>query len=194
MGYDMYWHKAPERAEDVGIFDDPAYFRLNIWGMGRVRRAMAELGMVYVAAGDEDEFPNLASYGLTQAEYEAIEYHAESWADEELKAAYAKVTEGQKAAHEQYEKAVETHLSAHPRGGSGIPVHKLGSNDGWIVTPEEISQALTVYYPWREKHGKEHEELVLQFLEATDPDWLKVWNDWIEWMDKARQYEGFRVH
>lgn len=194
MGYDMYWHKAPERAENVGIFDDPAYFRLNIWGMGRIRAVMTDLGMVYTPEGGRERFPDLSDYDLTDEQYDAIEYHDESWVSQELKDLYVKLDHTHKIAHNRYKRAVAEYLAATPPGGRGIPAHKLASNDGWIVTPEEIRQALSVYGDIRAAHGAAHERILFKMLESEDPGWVKLWDEWIEWITEARKYEGFRVH
>jgi hypothetical protein len=65
---------------------------------------------------------------------------------------------------------------------TGIPSFKFGSNDGWLVTPEEITAALERYEKppagWFEGHDIEED----------------YWDEWIEFLRKAIERGGFRVY
>jgi len=60
---------------------------------------------------------------------------------------------------------------------TGIPVYKLGTNDGWLVTPDEVRAALAKWDAHQERP-------------AGLPEWF---GDWVEWLRSCR-IAGFRVH
>jgi hypothetical protein len=60
-----------------------------------------------------------------------------------------------------------------------IPVHKLWTNDGWLVTPTELTAALP--------HAP---EVALDRRQRPIP-W---WHQWLDYLDSARGHGGFRVH
>lgn len=60
--------------------------------------------------------------------------------------------------------------------GVGIPLFKLQSNDEWIVTPEEIEEALDAYARTEEDEDDE------------------LWRTWVEWLRRTRQHGGFYVY
>jgi hypothetical protein len=65
-----------------------------------------------------------------------------------------------------------------------IPAYKLGSNDGWLVTPKEIKTALDRTGLWEavgSVAGAETEE---------GPDW---WGEWIDFLRHTADHGGFRV-
>lgn len=65
----------------------------------------------------------------------------------------------------------------------GIPIHKLGSNDGWLVRPEEITSALVPY-----------DHLDRRSISLVVGDHLDYWDKWIEFLRLAASCGGFRVH
>lgn len=71
------------------------------------------------------------------------------------------------------------------KGTKGIPLRKLGSNDGWLVYPEEITEALAI-----------HDTLppVVQ-ADLGDPDrWdLERWDRWVTFLRGAVEHGGFKV-
>ena len=46
---------------------------------------------------------------------------------------------------EAFQAALEPVLSHHPDDHPGVPLHKLCTNDGWIITPDECAQAWTAF-------------------------------------------------
>jgi len=90
---------------------DPTYFRLNIWGMGKCREIMWDRGML--AEPSTHEWP----------EYPGNEHFNDN--DEPITdegRAYTKTVADVQADENRY----------------GLPgVHKFGSNDGWLVTATE---------------------------------------------------------
>ena len=67
-----------------------------------------------------------------------------------------------------------------PSGLSGIPVFKLRSNDAWLVTAREVTEALAHYdaLPQSARDG----------CEADDS-----WRDWLAWLRVTRLCGGFTV-
>ena len=66
-----------------------------------------------------------------------------------------------------------------PGDTHGIPSYKLGSNDGWLVTPAEIRTGLA----WADYHEGEGWEYRLT-------DYVQ---EWVQWMKQAATMGGFRV-
>lgn len=163
MGYDMYFENT---AED----SDNSYFRLNIWGMGRFREFMDRLGMV------STDYP-LAPW---PEKPDSIDW-------EDVSAVrYPEDYEGQQPVKPDavaFAKTIEVHLAWHPDPPFGIALHKFGSNDGWLVTPEEIAAALESY---RTHSGNEVKVIV--------GDALDRWIKWITYLERAQLHGGFRVH
>jgi hypothetical protein len=60
-----------------------------------------------------------------------------------------------------------------------IPRHKLWTNDGWLVTPSELTAAL--------QHAP---EVAMDRRQRPIP-W---WHQWLDYLDGARGHGGFRVH
>lgn len=191
MGYDMYFLDPPDGEDDRDVYEKAndavstayneleledvptAYFRLNIWGMARCRSAMCDLGMAY----DSDtpiDWPEPATDRIGDLAYE-LDSHTRHWPDN--------VTDTEITAARAYRDQVEAHLALHPEGGDTIPIHKLRSNDGWIVTPREITAALDSYaaHPG-----------VWAALEASAVDHT-YWGQWIAWLRRAVDYGGIRV-
>lgn len=157
-------HRAVMAADDLRDAAHSSYFRLNIWGMSKARDVMARFGMLKEgqqpwpeapvwqgedAAGRfdwlqtffwgeeggyktvEDTRTALAAYVPNpQNEWETP---APEFSDEEIQSLI------------DYFAANEEAKTAHDRDTPGIAVHKLGSNDGWLVTPSECRTALDAY-------------------------------------------------
>lgn len=82
-----------------------------------------------------------------------------------------------------------------------IPVHKLCSNDGWHVTPNEIIGSFTNLYAG----GHSNDELPPWFEPNTygikvgygpegPPEVVEWWPKWLDWLWRASQHGGFRVY
>ena len=78
---------------------------------------------------------------------------------------------------EEYEAAIDAVRIASPGDGPGIPVHKFCSNDGWVVTPLEVSSGIiyaTQREPlWRDKLTEDR------------------WREFVTWMEGSTA--GFEV-
>lgn len=159
MGYDMYLIKTPADGSD-------GYFRLNIWGMSMARDLMAERGMLCSAepSGDWPRCPDNAAY-------EWVKYPDDRQGAQPSPEAIG--------AAEVYIAEQKRYLSAHEGECPGIPVHKFGSNDGWIVTPPECIAALAALGLARDKG-------------IAEPD-AKWWPEWIAYLHLAAEHDGFEV-
>lgn len=147
---------------------DRSYFRLNIWGMRVVRDAMEALGVCYDDYST-DERPDYPS-----------DVPDEFYEDESDSPQFASIRE-----------QIEAYLTWSPRGPEhGIPMHKLGSNDGWHVLPEEA-------FATASKVRAADPQIVLKTLVQAGGDnegWLEIWNDWVQWLADASEHGGFEVH
>jgi hypothetical protein len=212
MGYDMTIEN-PDSTEDAGLaaakqefnatvaereqlnvkHDDPAYqaaqakvdeaykamsaahttyFRLNIWGMSRYCDAMYDLGMV-IAGNGHPPFPKLPD-GITWEDVEAVEYPADHEGE---------TAKPEAVAHHAAHEAV---LAWHAGEPQGIELHKFGSNDDWLVTPDEIAAALAAY----RKHDPQRVDIALTEAGIDDRDY---WDRWIGYLTRAQGQGGFRV-
>jgi hypothetical protein len=89
---------------------------------------------------------------------------------------------------------------SHDYGEVGIPVHKLGSNDGWLVTEAECRGALAA---WRqyvddtlrswEQSGDEDEKDESDVAAEMDAQEPEYWLRWINFLAVAAVNGGFRV-
>lgn len=192
MGYDMYVINQPQRileirerlygageradgAERRALLEEQwkledetnSYFRLNIWGMGEYREVMERIGMLEWEES-EPPFPDPAHYEIPMMKtvdgYENYDEDSPEYA--------------------AYRVALRVKLS---HGTVGvIPGHKLCSNDGWIVTPEECEAALETY---REYLAEGHS------IEALLSDGnIKSWQEWIKFLETAATAGGFEVN
>lgn len=139
-----------------------SYFRLNIWGMGRARELMHAAGMLDLNSGHGD-FPSPKDFGVTDEMWNDWDGESNDKTAPELRA---------------YNEAVQAITDGQREEPAGIPVYKLGSNDGWLVTPDEIASALERY-------------VLGDGVPADVPPW---WADWIGWLKYAQEHGGFRVH
>jgi hypothetical protein len=86
-------------------------------------------------------------------------------------------------------------LSRHGDGPMTIPSFKFGSNDGWLVTPEEIAGALEA---WAETDmARDHlaadrfrRGMSTKTYETISEDY---WRQWIEFLRRAKDRGGFQV-
>jgi hypothetical protein len=161
-----------------------SYFRLNIHGMGRYRNLMEDLGMAF-EDDPQPPFPKPEDHGTSWEDIEAAEYpedHAGfEWTDSRLVAALKHV------------EAANAVLAFHGKADTpGIPLHKFGSNDGWIVVPAECEAAVRI---WRGFVATEGEDAALNYVanklgEGNVDYWLK----WIAYLAGAARHDGFEVH
>ena len=163
MGYDMYF-----RGKSYGDGDE-FYFRLNIFGMSRYRSYMTERGMVFDAP-EHPPFPEVEAYAVTHDDVERVEC-PEYFQDDAPPG--AETTEKVR----RYLAALDDVLAWHGPEIPGIPVHKFGSNDGWIVLPAECAAAVSAARQYPPPEG------------AGD-----YWDEWIDYLDRASRADGFEVH
>jgi hypothetical protein len=176
MGYDIYVvdeHGAELPESRLGPIDDwndraavqavvkaqdeaGCYFRRNIFGMARLRERLVELGLAYEPAGGHvkrDEWPD------PPEPYEQHFDDGEPLTPEAL----------------AYAEANLAVLKAPRDERPGIPLHKLGSNDGWWVTAAECRSTLQLW----ERAGSPMPE--------------EFYDDFIPFLRKAAAHGGFRV-
>jgi hypothetical protein len=82
------------------------------------------------------------------------------------------------AALAAYLEALERHQRANYHA-QVIPVHKLRTNDGWLLTPEELTAALP------------HAPATALDRRQRPIPW---WTQWLDYLDSARGHGGVRVH
>jgi hypothetical protein len=185
MTFDMTWRAVPEEgtaavedtvhdyavmrevgAVPLGRRREPSYFQATVRGMGWLVEQMRDLGMVWVASPPSGQLP-IPDRLLTDVEWDAIRNRVP------LEAEDARA----------YAETLTTHLAAHPGGCPGIPLYKVYStNDGWIVTPAEITAALARYNVCgRDPNYGGHE------------GWVVYWRQWIAFLRGAATHDGFTV-
>jgi hypothetical protein len=194
-----------------------SYFRLNIWGMGRFRSAMLALGMAYAPIDGDYTWPVIpgghegTAGHVAEALSEDSIYANDDPRDlirvdrtpEQSDAEWAEVywaryypeetwTQADIDAATLYDRECAELLKRHPAGGSAIPLHKLGSNDGWLVTPAECLEALGAWHARTE--GERDDALQSAGIDRNDPDWADLWKRWLEFLELAAHCDGFEVH
>jgi hypothetical protein len=144
-----------------------SYFRLNIWGMGEYRQSMHTAHMLFLDA--DGSYPDHAAFDVPRdGEGRLVEDSDE---------------------YQAYREAVTAYIE-HDHGRVGIPAHKLGSNDGWLVTPAECQGALEA---WEQYVDDEHEGDYAAAAEVMDPNEPGYWLRWIQFLRVASDSGGFRV-
>lgn len=162
--------------------ENGSYFRLSVWGMSCYVDIMCRLGMVY--GSESPNWPDYPTFGDERRDEQFVE--ATEYVEGNTTQLDASIpTDIRDAAHAYVEHATRIRRD-HPTGGNTIPIHKFGSNDGWIVTPEEIAAALAVY--------DAHPDRNTILAEGFDEDGLDYWNRWISYLRLAADHHGFAVH
>jgi hypothetical protein len=172
MGYDMHFVRR----------GDDDYIRLNVWGMGTYAQLMHELGMVYpsTSRGGWPEWDRYPDDEKKQEQFEAAHEHLEYGVELD-----APAPDDVLAAAREYVEAGRVIRVTHPDGGQVIPSHKFGTNDGWIVTPNEIVAALAEYL------HRDGGRIVLDRLGTEDRK--AYWDQWIDYLRRAVENDGFEV-
>lgn len=157
MGYDIYF--AGDLSDDAPaeVSNTEGYFRSNIWGMGPLREALDKLNLGYWPDGRDIPDPP---------------------------------SEGDFPNEQAFQDAIREWLSAHPSAtGSeeavGIPLHKLSSNDGWLLTSDECTEVVTLYKVL-ESAGTPSRSL--------DPEVVERLNEFVRFLDGARWAGGAVVY
>ncbi|WP_327309709.1 hypothetical protein OG730_41550 (plasmid) [Streptomyces sp. NBC_01298] len=154
-----------------------SHFGLSNYGMGRYLDVMDRLGML-TTDYEPTSWPELPA-SLTWEDIDAAG-EAPDTPDDTLPV---------KAAALDYLHALDAHLSWHPEHLTGIAAHKFTSNDGWHVTPKEIETALTAY----RTHTGEEVKAILSSAEGGSID-IDRWMQWIAYLERSKEREGFEVH
>lgn len=157
-----------ENAYEAMSAADASYFRLNVWGMSRYREFMEQLGMVYSESA-LPPWPDVPD-GLSYEDVEAAEAPADGSNLPVRPEAMA------------YVKQRDAYVAWHSEPAFGIALHKFGSNDGWLVTPEEIAAALESY----RTHAGDEVKVIVN-------DSLDYWLKWIAYLERAQRRGGFHV-
>lgn len=146
-------------------------FYLSIWDMRQARRIMKSLGMLDL---DVTSPRNISAeeYGVTE-DMLAVDYPAfpDALTPVELKT---------------LQKARRELLEGCPEEPRGISPYKLGSNDGWLIQPQEIIAAL--------KTGDERYQNTEETLEyATFFTSAEFWPEWISFLRYCALHGGMRL-
>lgn len=184
MGYDMSWAEEPEA---VGTAKKAAYD--DLWPASYDREAILRYLEVRESAGSYFRL-NIWGMGsmreLLYAGSSIAPLQMPDWPD---------ATDGFEL-RDAYEEACAEIRDADT--GGVLPAFKVGSNDGWLVTPTEcLATAMT----WFEGGGREQaRELAGQMAQVPDAGWLGGadqvlgWADeFVLWMGEAAGHGGFRV-
>jgi hypothetical protein len=181
-------HEAYEAMNDAEV----SYFRLNIWGMGEYCRLMDAFGMATDHGAAHPPWPEMDAYGIDDAAYEAVAYPEDAAEDA------PPLDDLTRAAAERFVAAQNAVLIWHEEGSPPvIPGHKFSSNDGWIVTPDECTAAISAWKGECAEAGAGDEELGRKVLiDAMDENKMggDYWLKWVAYIELAAQYGGFEVH
>jgi len=149
----QYWHA------------NGARYHLSNRQMSDAITAMEQAGMTRPVP--VPPFPQPSSYGTSGDEYDA-------WLDG--------VDRGQPVQPSPeltyYLDALDAHLAAN-YDAQVIPRHKLWTNDGWLITPDELDAALP-----------QAPATALDRRQRPIP-W---WRQWLDYLDSGRSHGGVRVH
>ncbi len=177
------------------------YFHLNIGGMSTFCSVMEQLGMLATAPSSKNGhfgapagfpgWPKSESFNLSDQEVDQFDqdyYHNPADCPDQRYRAYQQASQNARA---------WTHTTA------GINQHKFSSNDGWLVTDQEVRSALKTYQQAIANKPKHVEKLFAKLghsatLSALSPaelkTYLKYWQNWLEFLKQAEAGEGFSVH
>lgn len=178
-GYDAAQAKVEEAYGRLSSADIN-YFRLNVWGMSTMRDHMDTLGML-ADRYPMPEFPSAEEFGITNEEWWEFD------PDEVDENDSTPVKPGVLKMHE----ASEIHRRWSPQDVPGIPAHKLGSNDGWIVTPFDCRAALDAYANAKASNPEAVEAIRAEWAEG---DGSNYFDEWIAWLERAAAGSGFQVY
>ncbi|MFI9149452.1 hypothetical protein [Streptomyces sp. NPDC053367] len=159
MGFDIYLQANGERLAE----GEPTYLGLTTSQMARITDAMKNFGMLVELS--PPVYPTLATYGLSRADFHPDVRHDPATTNRiaEYRAAY---------------QAVKEAADPHPRG---IPSYKVAFSAGYLITPAEITAALTTY--------EAHPHVDIAEMPVGDP----TWRNWVAFLRRAQAHGGLRV-
>lgn len=112
--------------------------------------------------------------GMVDSDYRHAEFPADGW-DEETGEPNAEA---------------EAVLRGYNEFDGRIVLSKFGSNDGWIVTPDEIKSSLAQFDSYDDPR-----KAVRSALGGSDPEvMVDYFAKFVEWMRAAADHGGFEVH
>ncbi|CAN5841052.1 hypothetical protein BH23CHL8_BH23CHL8_27320 [soil metagenome] len=144
--------------------DNPAYFRLNILGMAKIRAVMDAAGML-AWQGSLPPMPAWEHVPLQTLDGEP--FHPELGYPDD------RCTPEQIA----YMDARDEWRRYRPGGNVGVQAWKLQSNDFWVVTAEECAEALSVWDPLLQEDQEEIVEAVTKTDIAGSDESLRFWEE-----------------
>jgi hypothetical protein len=149
----QYWHA------------DGARYHLSNRQVGDAITVMEHAGMARRVP--TPPFPTLIDYGASTAEY-----------DDWLEATDRGDPTHPSAELADYLDALQHHQRDN-FGAQVIPVHKLWTNDGWLLTPDELTAAL----PHAPTSALDRRQRPIPW-----------WHQWLDYLDTARGHGGVGVH
>jgi hypothetical protein len=176
-------HEAYEAAQAI----QQNYFRLNIFAMGHYVDVMLELDMV-VAMAERETYP--------QAPWKDEPNGSEIW-DTYYEWESGQFVEGDVAERWKFAEHahdLQTYLTGPSDPKNRIPTYKFGTNDGWIVTPDECRAAVERARSYtddevRAAFSAVHRNATVERLNEA----LSYWHKWIKFIEGAAEHEGFEV-
>jgi hypothetical protein len=160
---------------------DRSYFRLNMGGMARFGDVMMHLGMIQ-GVHQPYPFPD-APENVDNDFYEQV-YAIK----DDLAAGKSQDTLPASPVALAYAQALYALLSWTPAAPTGMADFKFGSNDGWVVTPAEITAALTTY----RQHTGDTVRAALDKAGISEQG-QEHWVRWIGYLVYAESHGGFLV-
>jgi len=154
-------------------------FHLSMSAMFICRTRMAERGMGHDEGGPRPPWPRPEAYGYLSVD----EYRTEDEIHDEDETDSSTWPERLRRFREDAMRV----LAWSPEI-PGIPLHKLSSNDGWLVHPIDCLGALHRLDEFRQVHGD-----TAALLPSFDGRPVGWWGDWIAYLHLASQHGGFRV-
>jgi hypothetical protein len=160
VGFDIYIQTPDGKCAD----GDENYFRFAWTQMPRTLDAMSNFGMLTELP--LPVFPDLSAFGL-------------EWKDLRPGVEHDPGTLNRIA---EFRSAFLAARDASEREPNGIPRYKLDRNDGYLVTPAEITAALAAY--------EAHPQVAIAELPIGDPTWSR----WIAFLRRAKTLGGLRTY
>ena len=184
MGYDMYWVEVPAtvaaaHAAAAVAFQDAVDAR----NAGTGTQAAAQAAFDHYFASQPNYF-RLNIWGMAEVRQvmarAAMSYPSQpaDYPDE----AADEAADGDSPARARW-------LRSGVQERPGIAAHKLGSNDGWVVTPLECLGALGQWQTWCGAHGLSPDHTP----RGADGQPIDYWAGWLAWLTASASVGGFEV-